>query len=89
VKQSLNFLLLAHCIISLMELNITSPEKLQLYDNIGVGVGVGVRVGVCDGDMFITETFIDSPPQILDTVGVGVGVGVGVFVGVTLGVGGM
>jgi hypothetical protein len=72
-----------------MELNITSPEKLQLYDNIGVGVGVGVRVGVCDGDMFITETFIDSPPQILDTVGVGVGVGVTDTVGVTVGVGGM
>ena len=73
-----------------MELNITSPEKLQLYDNIGVGVGVGDRVGVCDGDIFITETFIDSPPQILDTVGVGVGADVaevvGVFVGVVFGV---
>ena len=72
-----------------MELNITSPKKLQLYDNIGVGVGVGDRVGVCDGDMFITETFIDIPPQILDTVGVGVGVGVTDTVGVTVGVGGM
>lgn len=87
VKQSLNFLLLAHWIISENWLKITSPEKLQGLSTTGVGVGDGVNEGVGVGVTPDALTIIETPPQIFEVVGVGVGVGVGVLDGVTVGVG--
>jgi hypothetical protein len=87
VKQFVNLLLLAHCKISDIVLNVTSPLKEQGLVTSGDGEGVGVFVGVGVGVYPLKVTVIDAPPQIADDVGVGVGVGVGVLVGDKLGVG--
>jgi hypothetical protein len=85
VKQLVNLLLLAHCKISEIVLNVTSPLNEQGLVTSGDGEGVGVFVGVGVGVYPLAVTDIERPPQIADDVGVGVGVGVGVFVGVKLG----
>ena len=82
-------MLLAHWIISFIELKITSPEKLQGLVITGVGVGVAVGVGVGVDDMVKPDAETNLPPQISEDVGVGVIVGVGVKDGVILGVGGI
>ena len=88
MKQSLNFLLLAHSKVSEIALKITSPEKLQGLVTSGDGEGVGVIVGVGVGVYPLAVANIETPPHGFEDVGVGVGVGVAVLVGVGDGVAG-
>jgi hypothetical protein len=89
VKQSLNFLLLEHWIISFIELNTTSPEKVHGLVTTGVDDGVTVGVGVGVDDIVVPDASKNRPPQGFVGVGVGVDVGVVDGVGVFVGVGGM
>jgi hypothetical protein len=63
----------------LLDPGIGSSALLEQQDELMLGVTVGVTP--------VTDTFIATPPHILDTVGVGVGDGVTVGEAVILGVG--